>query len=172
MSTSSNLHHDGPLYATIRAAIPASVTHLGYREHLDTSPRSAVYHAVRGYAYSFVHDARYRPFFEPFTTPEEQDLQDQQHASTSHSRSASLSDTLGNEHLSDHTRFARAAVRNVNQANHDDDDSLDSHSWTLRAAQAQASSNGVPNEYARSRKGRPCGHVFKEGESVYRCKCV
>ncbi|KAJ1844047.1 E3 ubiquitin-protein ligase ubr1, partial [Coemansia sp. RSA 2703] len=28
----------------------------------------------------------------------------------------------------------------------------------------------VPIEYTEVRRGQPCGHVFKRGEGVYRCK--
>ena len=52
----------------------------------------------------------------------------------------------------------------------EDDEPLDE--WTLSGAQARADrgSGGLPSEYSRTRKGKPCGHVFKRGESVYRCK--
>ena len=52
----------------------------------------------------------------------------------------------------------------------EDDDPLEE--WTLSGAQARADrdSGGLPSEYSRTRKGKPCGHVFKRGESVYRCK--
>jgi hypothetical protein len=52
----------------------------------------------------------------------------------------------------------------------DDDDEDEEESWTLSGAQSKAEGSGLSNEYLPSRKGKPCGHVFKKGESVYRCK--
>ncbi|GAA5856549.1 hypothetical protein JCM8547_005859 [Rhodosporidiobolus lusitaniae] len=51
-----------------------------------------------------------------------------------------------------------------------------SDEWSLASAQAEAlsstSSSSFPggDEYAPSRRGKPCGHVFRAGESVYRCR--
>ncbi|GAA5823895.1 hypothetical protein JCM11251_003337 [Rhodosporidiobolus azoricus] len=54
--------------------------------------------------------------------------------------------------------------------------------WTLSGAQQQAEaasqsssltttgSRPLGDEYAPSRLGKPCGHVFKSGEPVYRCR--
>ena len=42
--------------------------------------------------------------------------------------------------------------------------------WTLAAAQASQSGNAAGDEYSPSRRGKPCGHVFRPGESVYRCR--
>ncbi|BGP18684.1 hypothetical protein JCM10213_006906 [Rhodosporidiobolus nylandii] len=52
--------------------------------------------------------------------------------------------------------------------------------WSLSSAQAAAaaasSASGgsdqaaLGDEYAPSRRGKPCGHVFRSGESVYRCR--
>lgn len=39
---------------------------------------------------------------------------------------------------------------------------------TLSEVQAKA---GLPKEPAVT-PGRPCGHIFKKGESCFRCKCV
>ncbi|KWU45919.1 hypothetical protein RHOSPDRAFT_15730 [Rhodotorula sp. JG-1b] len=50
-----------------------------------------------------------------------------------------------------------------------DPDSLDDK-WTLAAAQANQSDNTAGDEYSPSRRGKPCGHVFRPGESVYRCR--
>ena len=30
----------------------------------------------------------------------------------------------------------------------------------------------LPPEYQKSQRGKACGHVFKKGEGVYRCRCV
>ncbi|GAA5930684.1 hypothetical protein JCM3775_003841 [Rhodotorula graminis] len=49
-----------------------------------------------------------------------------------------------------------------------------SDDWTLAAAQQQqgrtSTSNDVEDEYGPSRRGKPCAHVFRPGESVYRCR--
>ncbi|GAA5908396.1 hypothetical protein JCM8208_006181 [Rhodotorula glutinis] len=56
-----------------------------------------------------------------------------------------------------------------------------SDDWTLAAAQQQqqqqgprttsnSSSNDADDEYGPSRRGKPCAHVFRPGESVYRCR--
>ncbi|GAA6028962.1 hypothetical protein JCM8097_001527 [Rhodosporidiobolus ruineniae] len=47
--------------------------------------------------------------------------------------------------------------------------------WTLSGAQQAAAAStsggaGGGGEYGPSRRGKPCGHVFKPGESVYRCR--
>ncbi|GAA6062341.1 hypothetical protein JCM10212_006591 [Sporobolomyces blumeae] len=57
--------------------------------------------------------------------------------------------------------------------------------WTLSSAQAAATAHLASNstsasassstvllgdEYSPSRRGKPCGHVFRPGESVYRCR--
>lgn len=38
--------------------------------------------------------------------------------------------------------------------------------WTLSSAQGDR----VGGEYSESRRGKVCGHVFRQGESVYRCR--
>ena len=38
--------------------------------------------------------------------------------------------------------------------------------WSLRDAQGAV--EGA--EYTAAARGKPCGHIFKRGESVYRCK--
>ncbi|GAA5974704.1 hypothetical protein JCM11641_007232 [Rhodosporidiobolus odoratus] len=47
-----------------------------------------------------------------------------------------------------------------------------SDTWSLLSAQAAEAPLGTSagDEYAPSRRGKPCGHVFKPGESVYRCR--
>ncbi|BGP10297.1 E3 ubiquitin-protein ligase ubr11 [Rhodotorula toruloides] len=42
--------------------------------------------------------------------------------------------------------------------------------WTLRSAQAQAFASLLTGIASASTRGQPCGHVFKSGESVYRCR--
>ncbi|GAA5937351.1 hypothetical protein JCM1841_006006 [Sporobolomyces salmonicolor] len=44
-----------------------------------------------------------------------------------------------------------------------------SDDWSLSSAQAPSSSS-AGDEYSPSRRGKVCGHVFKSGESVYRCR--
>lgn len=46
--------------------------------------------------------------------------------------------------------------------------SLESIQAKLHVGSSSTSSAG--GEYAESRRGKPCGHVFKSGESVYRCR--
>ncbi|GAA5986209.1 hypothetical protein JCM10908_006456 [Rhodotorula pacifica] len=49
-------------------------------------------------------------------------------------------------------------------------DSLDDK-WTLSSAQSgKSAASGGGDEYSPSRRGKPCGHVFRPGESVYRCR--
>ncbi|GAA5842078.1 hypothetical protein JCM9279_002777 [Rhodotorula babjevae] len=52
-----------------------------------------------------------------------------------------------------------------------------SDDWTLAAAQQQQqgrtagpNSTDADDEYGPSRRGKPCAHVFRPGESVYRCR--
>lgn len=45
--------------------------------------------------------------------------------------------------------------------------------WSLVGAQqasASSSTSAKDDKYSPSRRGKPCGHVFKAGESVYRCR--
>ncbi|BGP26637.1 E3 ubiquitin-protein ligase UBR1 [Rhodotorula toruloides] len=52
--------------------------------------------------------------------------------------------------------------------------SVDSHdiedAWTLRSAQSQTFASSSAGLADTSTRGLPCGHVFKSGESVYRCR--
>ncbi|KEI38371.1 uncharacterized protein L969DRAFT_18383 [Mixia osmundae IAM 14324] len=41
--------------------------------------------------------------------------------------------------------------------------------WSLSASQREVAQNNEEPEYSASRRGHPCGHVFKKGETVYRC---
>lgn len=46
-----------------------------------------------------------------------------------------------------------------------------SDDWSLASAQAQtADAAAADDEYGPSRRGKPCAHVFRPGESVYRCR--
>ncbi|GAA6053312.1 hypothetical protein JCM3770_006679 [Rhodotorula araucariae] len=52
----------------------------------------------------------------------------------------------------------------------DSDAASVSDDWALATAQQHARDATDDDEYGPSRRGKPCAHVFRQGESVYRCR--
>lgn len=150
ISSLQGASHSSSLEAEVEALLPQACKRLVNSQHLEVQTKSVVQPAIRQYLYGFAADPAYRHLFGSFRFP--------------------------GEEWSSGGRKPAAAARRGTQVNddHDDEDEDDEEEreekWTLSAAQSEADSSGLSSEYLPSRKGKPCGHVFKKGESVYRCK--
>lgn len=128
------------LDAELDALLPRACQQLLDSQHLDSPMKSVVQPAIRQYLYDFAADPHYRHFFGPFRFPGEAWL-----------------------------RGHKSETPNDDGSEEDDDEEREAN-WTLSGAQSEAETSGLSAEYLPSRKGRACGHIFKTGESVYRCK--
>lgn len=153
ISSLQGASHSSSLEAEVEGLLPRACQRLLDSQHLEIRTKSVVQPAIRQYLYGFAADPAYRHLFGSFRFP--------------------------GEEWSDASRSSTTAVRPGGagasvDADHEDDDEDDEEEreekWTLSAAQSEADSSGLSSEYLPSRKGKPCGHVFKKGESVYHCK--
>lgn len=140
ISSLQGASYSSSLEAEVEALMPRACQRLLDSQHLERPTKSVVQPAIRQYLYGFAADPSYRHLFGPFRFP-------------------------GEEWLGERSRHIPEGYNDD-----DDDDEEREANWTLSGAQSEADSSGLSSEYLPSRKGKPCGHVFKAGESVYRCK--
>lgn len=141
------------LEAEVEAFMPRACQRLLDSQHLESPTKSVVQPAIRQYLYGFAADPQYRSYFGPFRFPGEAPAK----------KSSSRRDSMAT------VAAAAGASEDDNDEDEEDDEDREEN-WTLSGAQSEADSSGLSVEYLPSRKGKPCGHVFKKGESVYRCK--
>lgn len=140
--------HNSSLESEVDALLPRACQRLLDSQHLAQPTKSVVQPALRQYLYSFAADPTYRHLFGSFSFP-------------------------GEEWLGERKPARSQGLQSAEDDDEEDDDEEDrEESWTLAGAQSEADSSGLSSEYLPSRKGKPCGRVFRKGESVYRCKCV
>lgn len=153
--------HDSTLESEIRGILPQACARLLNSHHLEIATKSVVQPVLRQHLYGFAADPAYRHLFGSFKFPDE---------SWPLSRPPSAV-ARGSDRDRDRDRDTNDNDNDDNDNDNDNEDDEDlEENWTLSGAQSKADSSGLSSEYLPSRKGKPCGHVFKKGESVYRCK--
>ena len=154
--------------------LPSALQELSASHHLErsqpeastsASPSRQLTAQLQRFSYGFAQDERWRRsmFGEGVALPwEDSDVRAGKRPQRERERDAAASSSV------------QGPQQQQPDSIDNDDDSNDEllDEWTLSGAQARADrdSGGLPSEYSRTRKGKPCGHVFKRGESVYRCK--
>lgn len=167
------------LAGVLHAALPTAAQQLAASDHLGppSSSSGSPLHAsssnsskkrgtspyleaeLHRYLYSFAREARFRPSFGRFKFRSEEVIQG--------------SKGKGKQRAAEGRQYDSSLAYDDDDEEDEeeqDEDEDEQEEWTLGGAQAKADESGLPSEYSKNRKGKPCGHVFKKGESVYRCK--
>lgn len=136
------------LVGELEDILPRCIQQLSDSHHIEHPPRSDLERVLQDYAYSFVtgsssEASRFKHFFEPFVHS----------GRRGPSGDTSTADSSDDEDAPDDMESTKAG-------------------FSLSKGQAKAAGGSLGVEYSRARKGKPCGHIFKRGESVYRCKSV
>lgn len=134
----------------LQTILPIAIQQLADSHHVQRPPRTDLEVAFVNYAYSFANDPRWSSAFQPFRP-----------------FSGHLQSSAGNSE----DDLNSGQDEDVDEDS--DEEGAQTPLWSLATAQARAeaaTSNGLGQEYSRARKGKACGHIFRKGESVYRCK--